>query len=49
MNLVKDDKKDLTIAIEEALEEVVKSNIKVKDQLKIEQSEGFPQTLFRFI
>ena len=37
----KDDQKDLTIAIEEALEEVVKSNIKVKDQSVANSQPGF--------
>ena len=39
--LPKDDQKDLTIAIEEALEEVVKSNIKVKDQSVANSQPGF--------
>ena len=37
----KDDQKDLTIAIEEALEEVVKSNNKVKDQSVANSQPGF--------
>ena len=37
----RDDQKDLTIAIEEALKEVVNSNIKVKDQSIAKNKQGF--------
>jgi len=39
--LTKDDQKDLTIAIEEALKEVVNTNIKVKDQPVPKNHQGF--------